>query len=327
MSAQESVQPQISRRRQVMADLALVAVTFIWGSTFVLVKDIVETVPPMLLLSVRFGIGALALGLLVTVMRRWRGLSMREVGWGSLTGLALGLGYVLQTIGLQYTTASRAGFITGLLVVLAPVMGIVVLRQVPGRWAFAGVVLATAGLLLLAVVDTGGATGGLNEGDLIVLGCAFAFAMQVVLVAKVSREYDPLRFTMLQVLVTGVLSAAGAVLFEAPVAGLSSEVWAGAAFLGIMATAVGIGVQVAVQKYTTVVHASLIFTLEPVFAAIFGYWLQGDRLGPAGLVGAGLIVVGMLAAELGPYIRRKSVRRRGTDQMAAAEGGLEGKTQ
>jgi drug/metabolite transporter (DMT)-like permease len=292
----------------------------------VLVKDIVETVPPMLFLSVRFAIGAAALALLVTAMRRWRGLSMREVGWGSLTGVALGLGYVLQTVGLQYTTASRAGFITGLLVVLAPIMGVLVLRQMPDRWAFMGVLLATAGLLLLAVVDTGGAGGGLNVGDLIVLGCAFAFAVQVVLVAKVSRLYDPVRFTMLQVLVTGVLSAGGAVMFEAPVAGLSSDVWAGAAFLGLMATAVGIGVQVAVQKYTTVVHASLIFTLEPVFAAVFGYWLHGDRLGPAGVVGAGLIVVGMLAAELGPYLGRRSARRRAVDELAAIEGGLEGKT-
>jgi drug/metabolite transporter (DMT)-like permease len=327
VSAQERVQPEISRRRQVLADLALVVVTFIWGSTFVLVKDIVETVPPMLFLSVRFGIGAVALALLVTAMRRWRGLSMREVGWGSLTGLALGLGYVLQTVGLQYTTASRAGFITGLLVVLAPVMGIVVLRQMPGWWAFGGVLLATVGLLMLAVVDTGGVAGGLNEGDLIVLGCAFAFAVQVVLVAKVSRLYDPLRFTMLQVLVTGVLSALGALLFETPVAGLASDVWAGAAFLGIMATAMGIGVQVAVQSFTTVVHASLIYTLEPVFAAMFGYWLHGDRLGPAGVVGAGLIVVGMLAAELGPYVGRRSARRRATDERAAVEGGLEGKTQ
>jgi drug/metabolite transporter (DMT)-like permease len=260
-------------------------------------------------------------------MRRWRGLSIREIGWGTLTGLALGLGYVLQTVGLQYTTASRAGFITGLLVVLAPIMGVFVLRQVPDRWAFAGVMLATVGLLLLAVVDTGGTGGGLNVGDLIVLGCAFAFAVQVVLVSKLSRLYDALRFTMVQVLVSGLLSAGGAIVFEGPVAGLSGEVWAGAAFLGIAATAVAIGVQVAVQSFTTVVHASLIYTLEPVFAAAFGYWLHGDRLGPAGVAGAGLIVVGMLAAELGPYLGRRSARRRARDELAAVEGGLEGKTQ
>jgi drug/metabolite transporter (DMT)-like permease len=326
VSFEERVQPEISRRRQVLADAALVGVTFIWGSTFVLVKDIVEQVPPMLFVAARFAIGAIALALLVTAMRRWRGLSMREVGWGTLTGLALGLGYVLQTVGLQYTTASRAGFITGMSVVLAPILGVLILRQVPDRWAALGVLLAATGLVLLAVVDTGGdMAGGLNAGDLMVLGCAFAFAMQIVLVSKVARLYDPLRFTMVQVLVSGLLSAAGAVVFEGPVAGFSAEVWAGAAFLGIAATAVAIGIQVAVQSFTTVVHASLIYALEPVFAAVFGYWLQGDRLGPAGLVGAVLIVVAMLVAELGPYVGRRSSRRRATDELAAVDGGLEGK--
>jgi drug/metabolite transporter (DMT)-like permease len=308
----------------VLADGALVAVTFIWGSTFVLVKDIIEYVPPMLFVSARFAIGALALALLVTAMRRWRGLSWRELGWGTLTGVALGLGYVLQTVGLQYTTASRAGFITGLLVVLAPIMGVFVLRQMPDRWAMGGVLLAMAGLLMLAVVDTGGAGGGLNVGDLIVLGCAFAFAAQVVLVAKVSREYDPVRFTMLQVLVTGVLSVGGSLAFEKQVV-MDAGAWAGALFLGIMATAVGIGVQVAVQKYTSVVHASLIFTMEPVFAAVFGYWLHGDRLGPAGVAGAVLIVAGMLAAEVGPYIGRRGARRRAREEFVAVERGAEGK--
>ena len=320
------VLPEVSRRRQVLADAALVVVTFIWGSTFVMVKDIVEQVPPMLFLAARFALGAGALALLVTVLRRWRGMSLRELGWGVLTGVALGLGYVLQTVGLQYTTASRGGFITGLLVVLAPIMGVFVLRQLPDRWALMGVLLATVGLLMLAVVDTGGdSAGGLNVGDLIVLGCAFAFAVQVVLVSKLARLYDPLRFTMVQVLIAGVLSAAGAMAFETPVAGLSAEVWAGAAFLGIVATGLAIAVQVAVQSFTTVVHASLIYTLEPVFAAMFGYWLQGDRLGPAGLAGAGLIVVGMLTAEIGPYVWRRSTGRRSTDELAAVEGGLEGK--
>jgi drug/metabolite transporter (DMT)-like permease len=165
VSSEERVLPEVSRRRQVLADAALVVVTFIWGSTFVMVKDIVEQVPPMLFLAARFALGAGAMAVLVTALGRWRGMSMRELGWGVLTGLALGLGYVLQTVGLQYTTASRAGFITGLLVVLAPIMGVFVLRQMPDRWAFMGVLLATAGLLMLAVVDTGGPGGGLNVGD------------------------------------------------------------------------------------------------------------------------------------------------------------------
>src|SRR5438552_17168499 len=105
----------LSRRRQLRADAALVGVTFIWGSTFVLVKAIIQQVPAMEMLAARFAIAAVPLLLFITLQRRWRGYSWRELGWGALIGVVLGLGYTLQTVGLQYTTASHGGFITGLL--------------------------------------------------------------------------------------------------------------------------------------------------------------------------------------------------------------------
>lgn len=285
------------------ADASLVAVTFIWGSTFVLVKDIVAQVPPLFFLTLRFAIGALALTLLITVLRRWSGLSMRELGWGAAIGVVLGLGYAFQTIGLQYTSASNAAFITGLSVVLAPVMGLFVLRQLPGRWAILGVCLATLGLGLLGLRFDEGIKP--NVGDALVLACAFAFALQIVLIAQASRAYDPLRLAMVQILVAGIVDGVGSLIFETTPAIVGPEIWAGAAFLGVMASAFAVGVQTTVQRYTSVVHTALIFTLEPVFAAIFGYILQGDRLGPIALTGAVLIVGGMLVAELGPYLNRR----------------------
>jgi drug/metabolite transporter (DMT)-like permease len=287
----------------VAADAALVAVTFIWGSTFVLVKDIVAQVPPLFFLTLRFAIGALALTLLITVARRWSGFSMGELGWGAAMGVMLGLGYASQTIGLQYTSASNAAFITGLSVVLAPVTGLFVLRQLPGRWAVLGVCMATLGLALLGLRFDEGIRP--NLGDAIVLVCAFAFAFQIVLVAQASRTYDPLRLAMVQILVAGIVNGIGSVIFETTPHTIGPQIWAGAAFLGIMASAFAFGVQTSVQRYTTVVHTSLIFTLEPVFAAIFGYILQGDRLGPIALTGAVLIVGGMLVAEIGPYLHRR----------------------
>ena len=297
----------VSRRRQVWADAALVGVTFIWGSTFVMVKDIIEQVPPMQMLAARFAIAAIPLLVIITVLRRWRGFSLRELGWGLAIGMALGISYTLQTVGLQYTTASHAAFITGLLVVIAPVMGIFVLRQVPNRWAILGIVLATSGLALLTLRFEEGLT--INPGDLLVLGCAFGFGLHLALLARASRLFDALRLTTVQIVVACAVNAVGALLLEWPLKPMSPEVWAGAAFLGIMATSVGIGVLVSVLKYTTVVHASLINALEPVFAAVFGIWLQGDRLSPAALTGAALIVMGMLVTEVGPYIWRTGARR------------------
>jgi drug/metabolite transporter (DMT)-like permease len=285
-----------------------VGVTFIWGSTFVMVKDIIQQVPPMEMLAARFAIAAAPLLLYLALRGRWRGYSWRELGWGVGIGLVLGISYTLQTVGLQYTTASHGAFITGLLVVIAPIMGIFVVGQVPSRWAILGVFLATVGLALLSLhLDEG---LQINPGDAVVLGCAFGFALHIVLVGRAIRTYDALRLTAVQIVVAGAVNAVGSLLLEWPWKPMSAEVWAGAAFLGIMATTVGIGVLVGVLKYTSVVHASLIGALEPVFAAVFGIWLQGDRLGPAGYTGAGLIILGMLVTELGPYMRRSSVVRR-----------------
>lgn len=291
----------------------LVGVTFIWGSTFVLMKDIVEQVPPMLLMTTRFGIGALALTLLVTFARRWTGLTMREIGWGCVIGVALGLGYAFQTIGLQYTSASNAAFITGLLVVFAPIIALFLLRQKPTVWAVLGVLMATVGLAFLSLRFDEGIKP--NWADAIVLLCAFAFAIHVVLLAYISPTCDALRLATVQVVMAGIVNGVGALIFEKAPPTVSIEVWAGVTFLGILATALAFAVQTSVQSYTTVVHASLIFTLEPVFAAIFAFWLQGDRLGPIALTGAAMIVGGMLIAELGPYLMGRRLAAISSNQL------------
>jgi drug/metabolite transporter (DMT)-like permease len=119
-----------------------------------------------------------------------------------------------------------------------------------------------------------------------------------------------------QILTAGVLNAGSALLFERPVQAISIEIWGAAAFLGVVATAMAIGAQVSVQRFTSAVHTALIFTLEPVFAAVFSVWLQGDRLSGVGLLGAGLILAGMLVAELGPQLL--SARARRSERVAAA---------
>jgi drug/metabolite transporter (DMT)-like permease len=291
-------------RKQLWADGMLAIVTLIWGSTFVLVKDMVEQVPVMTFLAARFAIGGLALAASVLLLGRWRALTMRELGWGVLVGAALWAGYAFQTLGLQGTTASKAGFITGLSVVLVPVLGLFVLRHRPGLWAWAGIALATSGLALLSLrLDE---RLEVNRGDLLVLGCAVAFALHIVLVARTVRWADPLRLTTVQVIVAGLLNAVSAALAGQQVASMSQEVWASVVFLGVAATALAFLVQVSVQRFTTATHTALIFTLEPVFAAIFGSWLDNDVLGISGWVGAGLILGGMLVTELFPYLAKRN---------------------
>lgn len=297
---------KVSVRRQLLADAALAGLTVVWGTSFVLVKDILEQVSPMLFLAARFGLASLSLALITLLMKRWRGLTMRELRWGVFIGVVLWAGYALQTMGLhgeQRTSASNAGFITGLSVVMVPIIGLYLLRQRPHRWALAGVALATIGLGLLSLRLEEGQGVALTWGDALVLGCAVAFAFHIVLLSRVAQWADPLRMSLVQVSVAGLLNGFSALVFERPVATLAPEIWAGAAFLGILATGLAIATQVAVQRFTTAVHTALIFTLEPVFASMFGVWLQGDRLGPVALTGAALILGGMLVAELGPQMR------------------------
>ena len=299
-------------RRQLLADSALVAVTFIWGSTFVLVKDIIEQVSPMLFLAMRFALGALVLAAVAVPLGKWRGFSMRELRWGALTGLMLWAGYAFQTVGLQWTTASNGGFITGLSVVMVPLFGVLLLRQRPHRAAMAGVVLSTTGLALLTLHIEQGLQ--FNLGDLLVLGCAVAFALQVITIAHAAAWADPLRLALVQVGVAALLDALAAIVFEHPISNVSPQIWAGAAFLGIAATGLAFTIQVTVQRFTTAMHTALVFTLEPVFAAIFGVWLQGDRFGWLALLGAAFILGGMLVAELGPQFalarRNRATNRR-----------------
>ncbi len=302
----------VSRRRQLLADGVLVLNTLVWGSTFALVKDVVAQVPPMLFLAARFMLAALALGLILTAARRWRGLSMQEVKWGTLLGLFLGVGFTFQTVGIQWTTASNAGFITGLGVVLVPVLGLFVLRKSPDRWAWVGVVFATAGLALLSLHFEAGLS--INAGDPVVLGCAFAFALHILFVSKVAWHTDPLRLTFVQMVVAGLLNAVAAGLFEGPIPHMGGEIWLAAAFLGLVASALATWAQVVVQRFTTAVHTALIFTLEPVFAAIFSVWLQGDRLGAASLAGGGLILLGMVLAEIGAQAGDFVVKRLGNNK-------------
>jgi drug/metabolite transporter (DMT)-like permease len=254
--------------------------------------------------AARFAIGGLVLAVSVLLLGRWRALTIRELGWGVLIGTALWAGYAFQTLGLQGTTASKAGFITGLSVVLVPVLGLFVLRHRPGVWAWVGIALATTGLALLSLrLDE---RLDVNRGDLLVLGCAFAFAIHILLVARTAQWADPLRLTTVQVIVAGLLNAVSAVLSGQQVASMSQEVWASVAFLGVAATALAFLVQVSVQRFTTATHTALIFTLEPVFAAIFGSWLDNDVLSISGWVGAGLILGGMLVTELLPYLVRRN---------------------
>jgi len=285
------------------ADLALLGVTLIWGATFVMVKEAVAHFPVFAFLSLRFSFALLSLAPFLWVRQRSGGAGSRslgraELGAGSLVGLALLAGYGLQTIGLRHTTAAKAGFITGLSVVFVPLLGAILWRRTPPPAAQVGVVLATGGLALLAL----GPTMSVAWGDLMVLGCALAFALHILAVGTFAPCIEPRVLTAIQIGTVALISALISRAAEWPWPPLSRQVLWAALFTGVLATSLAFGVQSVAQRFTSATHTALIFAMEPVFAALFAYLLAGERLGPRRWAGCALILAGMLVAEVGPSL-------------------------
>jgi drug/metabolite transporter (DMT)-like permease len=272
-------------------ELALIAVALIWGATFTVVKDAVERMPPFLFLGIRFAIAAGVLALAGC----FRDVRRRDLVPGVVTGLALFAGYAFQTVGLEYTTASNAGFITGMFVVFTPLIGALMFRKLPSLAATTGVILATGGLVLLAMPSG----FGLHKGDALEVATAISFAVHILLIAHLGRSIPALRFAGIQIATASAASLLWSGIAErAAPPGADAGLWFAIVLTGIFATAVAFLVQTRAQQQIPPTRTAVILTAEPVFAGIFGYLVAGDRLGARAYVGAVLIVMGILVAEL-----------------------------
>jgi len=274
---------------------ALIAVTAVWGASFVWVRDAVAVYPIFLFLAVRFSLASLLVG--GFLLPRLRSVSLGAAAGGAWMGLALFGGYTLQTWGLQYTSAAHSGFITGLFVVFTPLFEALLLRRLPHRLTAAGVVLATAGL---AALSLGGAGGAINPGDLLSVGCAGVYAVHLLVTSHMSRRHDTAALVFFQLLTVSALSW----LFA--LAGGSGSPWPippaaarGILLTALLATALAYWVQTAFQARVPPTQTALIFTLEPVFAGLFAVWIGGEAFGWQSFAGGGLIVAGMVTGELG----------------------------
>lgn len=274
------------------ADVALVAVTVIWGSTFIIVKHALDTVGPFVFIAARFWLAGGALAA-IALARRTR-FSRRLVRDGVLTGLFLTAGFVTQTLGLQTTEAGKAAFITGLSVALVPLFAALLLRKPPSRAATVGVLLATVGLALLTLERT----LRLTPGDLWVLACAVAFAGHILSTGAFSPHHAVLPFTLVQLFTVAGLTSLAALGFEGGALLPPGSAWPAIVYMGWIATACVFGAQSWAQRHTSPTHTALIFALEPVFAALFAVTVGGEFLRPQQWVGGALILGGMATAEL-----------------------------
>jgi drug/metabolite transporter (DMT)-like permease len=292
------------RARSFQADLVLVGVTVVWGSSFVVVKNAFADSPPLLFLFWRFLIATALLAVILPFRRRTPGL-WRD---GLVVGSLLAGGMALQAAGIPSTTASKAGFLTGLSVVLTPFAAYMRTRKLPSRENAIGLTLAAAGFGLLTF-PVGG--GPFNRGDALVFGCGIVFAFYIVELAERSARHDAVWLTAVQLATVALVAGAGSMLLRAAgPAGLPESaaeslpvVWHGTflwsvLYLASLGTVGTFFSQTWAQARMPATHAAIIFALEPVFAAIFAAWFLGDRLGSRGIAGGVLVLAGIAVSEV-----------------------------
>jgi len=282
-----------------LVDLSLIAVAFIWGSTFVIVKDALSDVSTLLFLTLRFAAATAALALLFR--RRLNLAALRSAGRGAmLAGVLLFTGYVLQTAGLRHTSPAKAGFITGLYVPFVPLLNVAIFRRLPQPAELIGTALAFAGFVLMTAQREIFRVG---PGDLLVAGCAVAYALHTIVLGKIAPSADPGLLTLLQIATGAALGAASFWWLEPVRLTWSSGVLFALAVTSLLATALAFWVQTWAQGYSSPTRIALIFTLEPVFAWLTSYLFTGETLSRRGTGGAILILAGILAVELRPTRR------------------------
>lgn len=285
--------------RRVQADLALALCALIWGATFVVVKDALAFTSVFSFNALRFTLAAIVMG--IVYLRAVRKSDRATVFAGVLIGFFMFGGYAFQTLGLKFTTPSKAAFITGAGVVFVPVLLAIFWRRRVSAWAWAGAAAALVGLYFLTVPQTG--FSALNIGDLLVLGCAVMFAFHIILVARYSPRHSVAALSFLQVATTAVLTALclpllAATRWEPPFVRWSPSLVGALLITAVGATALCFSLQVWAQQYTSPTHTAILLSLEPVFAALTSLIVVHERLGARVLAGAALVFIGILLAEL-----------------------------
>ena len=285
--------------RSLKAHLLLVFITLLWGTTFVVVKNALADISPLLFNTLRM---LLATVCLVSVY--WKEIARINFGAlksGAVIGVLLWAGYELQTTGLRLTTPSKSAFITGVSVVLVPTFLVLFWGRKINRWTTLGVAAAFVGLALMTI-PAGRAEladwSSVNRGDLLTFGCSIAFGLHIIFLGRATQKHPFAQLAFLQTAIAAVLMSVAVPLAEIPHVHWTPQLLIAIAVTGVLCTAVAFSIQSWAQQFTPPTHTALIFALEPVFAWLTSYVVQGERLGIRVSFGALLILAGILLSEL-----------------------------
>ncbi len=285
------------------AELALIAVTLLWGATFVIVKNALDQASTLIFLAMRFTLAASALAILfrgrLLLQPELRGTTLTG---GALAGVCLFGGYFFQTFGLRFTTPSKSAFITGLTTAVVPFFAALVYQKAPHVSEVLGVAVATAGLVMLTLPEGAFAIG---FGDAVTVGCTAAFAMHILVLGRWAERSSFALLSVSQLGVTALLALMTCGWAEPARLEWSMGLVGAVAATGLLATALAFTVQAWAQRHTTPTRTALIFALEPVSAAVTSYVVEGELLRGRMLAGAILILGGVLLVEMKPIGARE----------------------
>lgn len=286
---------------------ALLLMTIIWGGTFVIVKESLNDVSPLLFVGIRFGIAALIV-LIYFFIKKIK-IQFASIKPGVFLGILLFLGFFLQTNGLKITTATKSGFITGSLVVMIPLFQTIFEKRLPTKGAQIGTVLVFIGLLFLSssgsslkefITDLG---TNFNMGDWLTLVCAVFFALHVVFIDIISPKYKFLDLLILQLLTVSLLSFIFSGIFQfTDIEKMQFEITfdsiRGILYTSLLATLINFSIQTKYQKVVSPTKAGIIYSFEPIFAALFAFFILSEKITNFGFIGSALIFFGLVAAEV-----------------------------
>jgi len=277
----------------IQAEIYLLGIVIIWGSTFAIIKGILDQILPLTFLAYRFFLAAFVL--YVIFWKRSKNINKTILKKGFIIGIFLFLGYAFQTVGLKYTTAIKAGFITGLSVVLVPIISHFFIKEKINRNSVIGVIFAFIGLWFLNYSSS----FSFNLGDFLVLLCAISFAMHIISVGLYTKKMDYVPLVIVQLTTVFVLCLLIAIIFERPALHLSysPNVWWSIVLTGVFATALAFYMQNRFQRYSTATKTAIIFSGEPIFSAMFAYLLLGEKVGLIAWIGGLLIILGMIVSQ------------------------------
>lgn len=284
--------------KQLWADMMLVLVTLCWGVSYYLMDVSLTDMGPFTLNAYRF-LGAFVIGGLLS-LRKLKGINKQTLKYSLLIGSVLVFVYIGATFGVKYTTLSNSGFLCALTVIFVPIIEILVLRKKPQRKIIFAVTMSLIGIMMLTLKDDFSINMANLRGDLLCILGATAYAIDLILTEKAvsHEEVDAFQLGVFQLGVTGVYMLAMSFIFEQPHLPSTPMIWGSVIFLSIFCTGVAFIVQAVAQQYTTAAHVGIIFTLEPVFAAVVAYFFAGEVLTAKSYLGAVIMMAALFVTEI-----------------------------